>query len=79
MDSSFWFGGINFGWSIVCIERSHVILIILINCIYLKIVIVLANSADPDKMLHCVAFYLSLHCLQNNAFKSQKKIFKLLV
>ena len=29
----------------------------------LKIVYILANSADPDEMLHYVAFFLGLHCL----------------
>ena len=28
----------------------------------LKINFVLPNSADPDKMLHYVAFHLGLHC-----------------
>ena len=29
----------------------------------LNVVFVLANSADPDKMLHLVAFHLDLYCL----------------
>ena len=29
----------------------------------LKIVFVLTNSVDPDKMLYYVVFYLGLHCL----------------
>ena len=29
----------------------------------LKVVLFLANSADPDKMQHYAAFYLGLHCL----------------
>ena len=28
-----------------------------------KVVLILANSADPDEMQHDVAFHLSLHCL----------------
>ena len=50
------------GWSIVYLEGSH-ITISKNNCISLKIDFVLANSADPDKMLHYVAFHLGLHCL----------------
>ena len=29
----------------------------------LKIVFILANSADPDEMPHKAAFHLGLHCL----------------
>ena len=29
----------------------------------LKIVLLLANSADPDEMQHDAAFHLGLHCL----------------
>ena len=29
----------------------------------LKIVFVLANSVDPDEMLHSKAFHLCFHCL----------------
>ena len=29
------------------------------------IMILEANSADPDEMLHNAAFYLGLHCLLN--------------
>ena len=31
-------------------------------------VFILANSADPDKMPHYVAFYLGLHCLSKYLF-----------
>ena len=31
---------------------------------------VLANSADPDKLPHCVAFHLGLHCLPK--YRSQR-------
>ena len=30
---------------------------------YLKVVLILANSADPDEMQHYAAFHLGLHCL----------------
>ena len=29
----------------------------------LKIVLILANNADPDEMQHYAAFHLGLHCL----------------
>ena len=32
-----------------------------------KIDFVLANSADPDEMLHYAAFHLGLHCLSHYA------------
>ena len=35
----------------------------------LKIVFILANSADPDEMQHYAAFYLGLHCLQKYQFR----------
>ena len=28
-----------------------------------KVVLILANSANPDQMQHCAAFDLGLHCL----------------
>ena len=34
----------------------------------LKIVFVLANSADPDEMLHIAAFHQGLHCLLKYPF-----------
>ena len=30
---------------------------------FLKVVLILANSADPDEMQHYAAFYLGLHVL----------------
>ena len=33
-----------------------------------EVSLVLANSVDYDEMRHFAAFYLGLHCLQNNAF-----------
>ena len=29
----------------------------------LRVVLILANSADPDEMQFCAAFHLGLHCL----------------
>ena len=34
----------------------------------LNVVLILANSADPDEMQHHAAFHLGLHCVQNNPF-----------
>ena len=35
----------------------------------LKIVLILANSADPDEMQHDAAFHLGLYCLQKYPFR----------
>ena len=32
----------------------------------LKVVLILANSADPDEMQHGASFHLGLHCLHIN-------------
>ena len=46
------------------IFRGHRLLIFNKNVFYsLKNNFVLANSADPDEMLHYSTFYLGLHCL----------------
>ena len=33
-----------------------------------EVVLILTNSADPDEMQHCAAFYLGLHCLSKYPF-----------
>ena len=40
----------------------------------LKIIFVLANSVEPDKMLHYVTLHLGLHYLLKSAFKSHYSI-----
>ena len=35
----------------------------------LKVVLILANCADPDEMQHYAAFHLGLHCLPKYHFK----------
>ena len=35
----------------------------------LKVVLILANTADPDEMQHYAAFHLGLHCLPKYHFK----------
>ena len=34
----------------------------------MKVVLITANSADPDEMQHYAAFHLGLHCLLKNQF-----------
>ena len=36
----------------------------------LIVVLILANSADPDEMQHYAAFHLGLYCLQKYSFRS---------
>ena len=36
--------------------------------ISMKCLSILANSVDPDEMLHNAAFHLDLHCLLKHAF-----------
>ena len=36
---------------------------------FAKIKTILANSADPDEMLHYAAFHLGLHCLPKYPFR----------
>ena len=50
-------------------EESQVIISYKYCISVLKIVFVLANSADPDKMRLYVAFHLSLQCLPKNLFR----------
>ena len=38
-----------------------------------KIVLVIENNAEHEKMPHCVAFYLGLHCLSNYSFMGINK------
>ena len=35
----------------------------------LKVVLILANSADPDEMQHYAAFHLGFHCLLKDSFR----------
>ena len=34
----------------------------------MKVVLILANSEDPDEMQHCATFHLGLHCLPKYLF-----------
>ena len=40
---------------------------------FLKIVFIFANSADPDEMLPLAAFHLGLHCLLVSRMKKVKQ------
>ena len=62
MEFSIKFDTVKSGWSIIYIEESQVK--IKTNFVFLSLKIGLANSADPDEMLHDAAFCLGLHCLQ---------------
>ena len=47
-----------------CMDLSILYLMGHINIfLYVKIVFIIANSADRDEMTHYVAFHLGLHCL----------------
>ena len=35
----------------------------------LEIILIIANSGDPDEMQHCAAFHLGLHCLPKYPFR----------
>ena len=35
----------------------------------MKVVLIIANSADPDEMQHYAAFHLGLHCLPKYPFR----------
>ena len=35
----------------------------MVSLLSLKVLLILANSADPDEMRHTGAFHLGLHCL----------------
>ena len=54
---------IKYGWSIVYIEGSPVIISKIIVFLSLKINAILANSAGPDEMPHHAAFHLDPRCL----------------
>ena len=42
------------------------------NIMYFDFVI--ANSADPNEMLHDAAFYLGFHCLSNSVFSGLQRV-----
>ena len=69
MDSPFWFSVIKWEWPIVYIN-GVTDYNFQIKLHFSEIVFVLANSVDPDEMLHYAAFHLGLHCLPKYALRS---------
>ena len=62
---------VNLEWSIVYIEGSQVVSCYICNVfIYLKIGFVIANSVDPYETLLYSGVNMGIHCLSNNAFRS---------
>ena len=58
-----------------CISRGatgYNIKIITIVFLPLEIVLFMADGVDPDEMRRYLAFYLGLHCLPKNWFKSHQ-------
>ena len=55
---------IGMGLSIVYFKGSLVVFFLNYNVfLFLKVVLILANSAGPVEMWHYAAFHLGLHCL----------------
>ena len=69
MEFSIKFDTVKSGWSSVYIEGSQVIISTKIVFLSLKIDFVLANSVNPDEMLHIAAFHQGLHCLSKYPFR----------
>ena len=60
---------ISIGLPIVYFKRSQVEFSKLSGISVPDVVLILANSADPDEMQHDVAFHLGLHCLPKYLFR----------
>ena len=59
----------NTRFTVFCILMGHKSTFLNFNIfLFLKIVYILANSADPDEMPHNAAFHLGLHCLPKYLF-----------
>ena len=54
---------------ILYFKGSHVKVSRLWCFLSLKVVLILTNSEYPDKMQHCAAFHLGLHCLPKYSFR----------
>ena len=70
MDFSINLHTIKSEWSIIYMEGSQVMFSKNIVFLSLKIDFVLANSEDPNEMLHDAAFHLGCHCLPKYLFRS---------
>ena len=64
MNSPIHIDTISMGLPILRFNGSQVVFSIM-----LKVVLILANSADPDEMQHYAAFHLGLHCLPKYSFR----------
>ena len=63
MKSSIWFDAKSLGWFLLHIKGHMLEFPDQDELHSLRIVFILANSADPDEMLHVAAFHLCFHCL----------------
>ena len=63
MDFPIQINTIRMGLSIIYFKESEVKIQNNYELQSLRIVIILANSVDPDEMPHFAAFHLGLHCL----------------
>ena len=61
------------GLPIVYFKGSQIKFSELWSFLSLKIVLILANSADPNEMQHYAAFHLGLHCLPKYKFRGSRK------
>ena len=59
---------INMGLPIVFFKGSQVKFSKCDVFLSVRVVLILANSADPDQMQHYAAFHLGLHCLPKYLF-----------
>ena len=59
---------ISMGLPIVYFKGSQVDFLNYDVFLSLKIILIFANSADPDEMQHCAAFHLGLHYLPKYLF-----------
>ena len=57
------------GLSIMYFKESQVEYSKLWLFLYLKVLFILANSADPYEMQHFAAFHMDLHCLPTYPFR----------
>ena len=73
MDFPIQINTIGEGLSIIYFMGSHVEISKLEVLQSFKIVLVVANSADPDEMPHYAAFHLGLHCLPKYPFRGFQK------
>ena len=69
MDSPKQIKAIRMGLSIIYFKGSQVIISQILCISVIDVVLILANSEDPDEMQHYAAFHLGLHCLPKYPFR----------